>query len=152
MFSATSVFNPKSFNPAASLKQEPSMHSLMQGPSGEILSTMGDNKQQVAFSPRGLPQQKSIMQFDLMETSIQKISLESKNHRENSPNGTIEDNLLQKSIEGLSQKRGSLEMHQVRLEPPMSLEQSRKLRLQQQLSSSGSSSIARQLLVCQFFS
>ena len=94
MFSATSVFNPKSFNPAASLKQEPSMHSLMQGPSVEIISTMGDNKHQVTFSPRGLPQQKSIMQFDLMETSIQKISLDSKNQRDNSPNGTIDDNLL----------------------------------------------------------
>ena len=70
MFSATSVFNPKSFNPGASLKQEPSMHSLMQIASGDGLSTMGENKPLVTFSPRGLPQQKSIMQFDLMETSI----------------------------------------------------------------------------------
>ena len=93
MFSATSVFNPKSFNQGAGLKQEPSMHSLMQVTSGEGLSTMGENKNLITFSPRVLPQQKSIMQFDLMETSIQKLSLESKNARENSPNGTIDDNL-----------------------------------------------------------
>jgi hypothetical protein len=73
------------------------------------------------------------MQFDLIEPSIQKLSLESHKQRDNSPNVTIDDNLMQKSVEagvnGLQKPRGSIEMHQVRIEPPIGIEQSRKLRL-----------------------
>lgn len=117
------------------------MHSLLLGATGDVLSTLGDNnhKQLTTFSPKQLPNQPSIMHFDLLETSIQKVSIESKNNNNKrdttSPNVTIDDHLLQKSVEGggAGNKRGSVEMHQVRIEGPkmvVGVEHSRKMRLQ----------------------